>query len=160
MKKVGIVGLGNLLRKDDGIGLVLLDKLRNNSSIFPNTFNFIDGGTGGLNLIHVLSDYNIIILLDAVNFDENPGESKFFNVSDFDTDKNSKYFLTHEPNFIKVIELTKKLGIAPDLILIFGIQPKNVSFGPELSKDLKENLKKIYDNFVDSIKEYNFFKLK
>ena len=157
MKKVAIVGLGNPLRKDDGIGLIILDKLKKNSYNFPDSFHFIDGGTGGLNLIHILCDYNILVLLDAVNFDGNPGDSKFFKISDFPSDNNSKSLLTHEPNFIKVIELSKRLGISPDLILIFGIQPKNISFGPELSKELKENITKIYENFVSLIKNFNLF---
>ena len=157
MKKVGIVGLGNPLRKDDGIGLIILEELRKNSSSFPDSFHFIDGGTGGLNLIHILSDYNKIILLDAVNFDGKPGESKFFKISDFNTDENKKYILTHEPNFIKVIELASKLGISPNLIMIFGIQPKNVSFGHELSEELKKNIEKIFENFSESINNYDLF---
>jgi len=157
MKKVGIIGLGNPLRKDDGIGLILLDKLRKNSSKLPDSFHFIDGGTGGLNLIHILSDYKIIILLDAVNFGGNVGDSKFFKTSVFKLKENSKNFSTHEHNFIKVIELAKKLEYSSDLILIFGIQPKNISFGYELSKELKENITKIYENFIVSIKNFKLF---
>ena len=51
--KAGIIGVGNPLRRDDGIGIVLLEKLIEKKSDLPEGIEYIDGGTGGMNLLHI-----------------------------------------------------------------------------------------------------------
>ena len=67
MKKKCIVGLGNPLYHDDGIGIYLLEQLQKHPTQTLNEYDFIDGGTGGLTLLHIFDDYQIIYIIDAVN---------------------------------------------------------------------------------------------
>jgi len=59
MKKIGVIGIGNPLRKDDGIGIVLLEKLVEIKDDLPDDIEYIDGGTGGMNLLHLFARFDI-----------------------------------------------------------------------------------------------------
>ena len=52
MKKIGVIGIGNPLRRDDGIGILLLEKLVERKENMPDDIEYIDGGTGGMNRNH------------------------------------------------------------------------------------------------------------
>ena len=140
MKRIGVIGIGNPLRKDDGIGIVLLEKLIERRDELSNNVEFIDGGTGGMNLIHLLARFDIAIILDAVNFDGHPGESRLLTLDEIRSQKISLNISTHEPDFLKVIQLSKELEEHPDELFIFGIQPKDTSFGSNLSSELQQNI--------------------
>ncbi len=152
MKKVGIICLGNPLRRDDGIGLVLLDRLIEKSSQFPEEFEFIDGGTGGMGLLHIFSRFDIVVLIDAVNLNCKPGKSKFFKLSDILTKKEKNTNFTHVPDFLNVLELAKSLGELPEMVFIFGIQPNDTSYGCDLTIELSKKTDMIFKELLNKLK--------
>lgn len=153
MKKIGIIGLGNPLQKDDGIGILLLEKLSQIKEELPVNIKLIDGGTGGMNLLHDLARFDKILIIDAVNLNQRPGDTKFFDINDIVSKKISLGNSTHESDFTKIIQLSKNLDEAPDKIFVFGIQPKDVSFDQNLSEDLAEKLDIIFEDLVCKIKD-------
>ena len=140
MKKIGVIGIGNPLRRDDGIGIVLLEKLIEIKDEFPDGIAFIDGGTGGMNLLHLLVRFDVVVIIDAVNFDGNIGESKLFTTEDVYSKKTQINISTHESDILKIIYLSRKLGENPDEIFIFGIQPKDTSYGQDFSSELQQKV--------------------
>ena len=140
MKKIGVIGIGNHLRRDDGIGIVLLEKLIGRKDELPNNVEFIDGGTGGMNLLHLFARFDVVVIIDAVNFDGNIGESKLFTTEEVYSKKTQINISTHESDILKIIHLSKKLGENPDEIFIFGIQPKDTSFGQDFSSELQQKV--------------------
>jgi len=140
MTKIGIIGLGNPLRKDDGIGIVLLNMLQQQKKKLGKNIELIDGGIGGMNLLHVLARFDIVVLIDAVDFQGTPGESHVFTVAQLQSKKTPIRFSTHESDFLNVICLSKELNELPGKIIIFAVQPQDVSFGTELSEQLEKNL--------------------
>jgi len=140
MKRIGVIGIGNLLRKDDGVGVVLLEKLIEKKDELPDSLEFIDGGIGGMNLLHLLAHFDIAIILDAVKFDGHHGESRLFTSDEVHSQKISLGMSTHESDLLKIIQLSKELNECPDELFIFGIQPKDTSFGSSLSSELQHNI--------------------
>jgi len=140
MTKIGIIGLGNPLRKDDGIGIVLLNKLKQQKKKLGKNIELIDGGIGGMNLLHVLARFDIVVLIDAVDFQGAPGESHVFTVAQLQSKKTPDRFSTHESDFLNIICLSKELNELPRKIIIFAVQPQDVSFGTDLSEQLEKNL--------------------
>ena len=140
MKEIGVIGIGNPLRRDDGIGIVLLEKLIGRKDELPDGITFIDGGTGGINLLHLFARFDVVVIIDAVNFDGNIGESKLFTTEDVYSKKTQINISTHESDILKIIHLSRELGENPDEIFIFGIQPKDTSFGSNLSSELQRNI--------------------
>jgi hydrogenase maturation protease len=138
--KAGIIGVGNPLRRDDGIGIVLLEKIIEKKNDLPEGIEYIDGGTGGMNLLHILALFDVALIIDAVNFNGRPGESKLFKSEDICSKKSSINMSTHETDILKIINLSKELGEAPNNLFIFGVQPKDTSHGDDLSPELQKTV--------------------
>jgi hydrogenase maturation protease len=154
MKKTAVIGIGNPLRRDDGIGIILLEKLVEKKDNLSENLEYIDGGTGGMNLLHLLASYDKVLIIDAVDFKGKPGDYKIFKSNKVISQKQSIDFSTHESDMLKIIKLSKKLDECPDEILIFGIQPKDVSYGQNLSDEIKQVIDLIIKNLE---KEINIF---
>lgn len=152
MKKIGVIGIGNPLRQDDGIGIILINKLIENKYFFLNNVELIDAGTGGMNLLHIFSNFEKVLIIDAVKFGSKPGNFKIFKLEDIKNKNLEISFSAHETDFLKIIELSKKLNELPD-VTIFGVQPKSTSHKTGLSKELSESVDKIFLGLNQAIKE-------
>lgn len=152
MKKIGVIGLGNPLRCDDGIGIVLLELVRKNRKDFSKRIEFVDGGTGGMNLLHFLAQYGTALIIDAVLFDGRPGEIRFFDKKEILRKSLQVKLSTHEADFFQILRLSKELKELPSQLFFFGIQPKNISHGTKLSPELTYALPRIYEELVMKIK--------
>jgi hydrogenase maturation protease len=150
-KKLGVIGLGNPLRRDDGIGILLLQYLQQNKKELSQTIDFFDGGTSGMNLLHLIEDYDTIFLLDAVDFKGKPGEMKKFTIDEIKNQKLSLSLSTHEPDLLSVIMFLKGLEKIPKKLLIFGVQPKDMSYGMELSDELQDVLPELQEQILKEI---------
>jgi len=135
-KKIGINGLGNPLRRDDAVGLLLLQYLQQNKKNLSKTIDFIDGGTSGMKLLHLLKNYETVLVLDAVDFKGKPGEIKQFTVDEIKNQKIQIFLSTHEPDFLTVYALLTEFDEVPAQLVIFGIQPKDISHGTRLSQEI------------------------
>ena len=153
MKKVGVIGIGNPLRRDDGIGIVLLEKLVERRNELPENVDFVNGGTGGMNLLHILARYDVVVVIDAVNFDGEVGESKLFKSEDVNSQKIPINISTHESDILKVIQLSKKLKECPSKLFIFGIQPEDTSFGQTISTNLEATIESLMLCLENKIKK-------
>ena len=149
MKKTAIIGIGNRIRKDDSIGIDLIQKLMDNKEKLPNQIELISGGCGGMILLHFLADFDIVYVIDAVEFGGEPGELRFFEKDDLVSKKIRVNFSTHEDDFLKIVKISEKLNEVPEKIYIFGIQPKNMELGSGLSPEISENI----DNYLNRIIE-------
>ena len=152
MKKIGVIGIGNPLRKDDGIGIVLLEKLVEIKDDLPDNIEYIDGGTGGINLLHLFARFDIVVIIDAVNFGGEIARSKFFNSEDVISKNIQIKISSHGSNILKIIQLSKKLGENPDEIFIFGVQPKDMKPGTRLSYEIQENIDLLVNNLKVELK--------
>jgi hydrogenase maturation protease len=152
MKKIGIIGIGNPLRSDDGIGIFLLQKLLKQKKTLPKEIEFIDGSTGGMNLLHIIAEFNIVIVIDAMNMNSKPGDYRIFKADEIIENESKFFFSTHENNLLQVIQMSKKLGELPKQFFIFGIQPKEISYRPSLSKDLQNKTSSILKSLKKEIK--------
>ena len=153
MKKIGVIGIGSPLRKDDGIGLILLEKLIKKKDELTENIEYIDGGTGGMNLIHTFTVFDTVVFLDAVNFNGKIGESRLLKLEDIERKDDISFRSTHSLDILKVIEISKKLEEKPKNFFIFGIQPKDISFGTNISKELSEKIDSIVENFIKNLKK-------
>jgi len=151
MKKICVIGVGNPLRRDDGVGLVLLDKLIIKKNELPKGLEFFDGGTGGLNIIHIFPDFNTVVFLDAVNFNGKTGESRLIKIDDIKR-KNDTYFSsTHSIDILKAVEISEKMGEKPENIFIFAVQPSDVSFGNSITEELSGKIDSIFENLIKNL---------
>jgi len=120
-----VLGLGNVLLGDDGIGPELLRLVRDKFIQVPQV-ECIDGGTQGLALLGYLAGRTTLVLLDAFAAGKPPGEVTILNKSEI-TAANARHATTaHEGNASELLAVAQLLGELPDQVILVGIEPENV----------------------------------
>lgn len=123
-----VLGLGNVLLRDDAIGLRMLEALQGDERF--GECEFVDGGTQGIALLGYFEGRASALILDAVALGAAPGTVHVLREPDFQTVRGST---AHEGGALEVLALAKLLGQAPDDVVIVGIEPDEVRTGIGLS---------------------------
>lgn len=136
MRKIGVVGVGNILFKDEGIGVFAVKYLQENY-IFHPEIDLIDAGTLGFGLMRYLHEYDHIILIDTISVNDQPGS--VYRLTPNELSGLASYHQTaHEVEVLQMIELTPLTGKMADTIVI-GVVPENISISQiGLTKTLEE----------------------
>jgi hydrogenase 3 maturation protease len=137
-KKVLIIGIGNRLKGDDGVGSIIAEKLK--EKIREENLFVIDAENAPENYTGKIKEISpeSLLIIDAVDFGSYPGDFRIFEIDEIKDTTVS----TH--NFS--ISLLKKF-IKVDEIYLLGIQPENISFGENLSERVKKSVEKIIEKF-------------
>ncbi|MBI5287228.1 MAG: HyaD/HybD family hydrogenase maturation endopeptidase [Deltaproteobacteria bacterium] len=136
MKKVLILGIGNILLGDEGIGVHAIHALE--KELLSEDAELLDGGTLGFDLIPHIIEIEKLIVIDAVKTEGRPGDVFKFKLEDVEVSKKPNFSL-HEIGLLEAIEMMKKMGYIPPDTTIIGIVPKdwggyNLSLSPELEE--------------------------
>lgn len=134
--EIKILGIGNLVRRDEGVGIHLLRALEDK---LPPEIELIDGGTGGLTLLDYVENAGRLMILDAVEAGEQSGE-----VVVWENDQ-VPYFMAgkmsaHQVGFAEVLSLAKLRENYPEEIVVIGIRPHSLDWGTELSEPVAQSL--------------------
>ena len=136
-KSTVVLGLGNPLMGDEGIGVYLVEQLAKFAAQYPSV-DFIDAGTGGLAVVHYIEGRHKAVIIDCAFMDEEPGVLRRFTPEEVRTRKVLAHQSLHEADLMRILDLARQLGQAPDRVILFGIQPKCVELGRELSPILRD----------------------
>lgn len=135
-KKVLILGLGNLLMGDDGVGIHIVNELRRIN--FPDFVDIIDGGTAGLGLLEMLSDYQRVIIIDAIRDKQGSFSGmRLFSPDDLNEESEGAVYSMHDMELGSCLVLMKRLEMNTPPISILGVSAKNISPTMELSAECK-----------------------
>lgn len=146
--KTVIVGIGNILLGDEGIGVHVVSALR--SKDLPSNVEVIDGGTATLDLLSMISGVSKLIVVDAVKGKGEPGSIYRFTPDDIKTEKKIATSL-HQIGLLNVLEMAATIGEKPKSTVIIGIEPQNTDWGLEPSTKIKEKIPKIIDVVLKEI---------
>ena len=129
-KPILILGIGNILLKDEGIGVHVANKLKDMP--LPPEVEVLDGGTMGINLLYYIEGRKKVIVVDTAKAGEPPGTMYRFTDEDLAV---KKQFLrtAHGIDFSDVVRTAKNLGTKPDEVIFIGIEPWDMNEGLELS---------------------------
>ncbi len=132
-----VIGLGNPLMSDEGIGIRLLAELTEclHREEFAGVL-FLDLGTSGAKVLHAIARKRKAIFLDCVFMGERPGAIRRFSMDDVRSLKILSRFSFHEADLLGILELSRKLGEYPEEVVIFGIEPQEIVPGDGLSSVL------------------------
>ncbi|MCP4051249.1 MAG: hydrogenase maturation protease [bacterium] len=131
--KILVTGVGNPLRKDDGIGPEVVRRLKKTG--LADNVDILDGGTDAFALIDIVKHYSKVIVIDAVNMQAEPGTIRVFRPDEARLTVKSDALSTHGFGLAEALTLIDKLEIKVNLIII-GIQPGDISFGEGLSLEV------------------------
>lgn len=134
-----MIGLGNYLLRDEGLGLHAVEILRGKK--YSSDIDFIDAGTPGMNLLHQLDDRRKVIFIDAGNCGLKPGEFIRFKPGDAVSLKKERNYSLHEFDLISFLKIAKKTGKTGNInIIIYCMQAAEISMSQELSPEAKKTL--------------------
>ena len=156
--KLALIGLGNPIVGDDGIGIKVVDFIQNTLSL-PDSVEVIgDVSVGGIGLVELFKGYDKIILVDSIQTGNHPkGTVVTLKPDDFASALHISDY--HNMDFFTALEFCKKVhDDIPEEITILGIEIINVlEFSDELSKELKskfdEIVKQVYNVILQETKE-------
>ena len=143
-----VIGIGNTLMADDGIGLLVLDRLKERY-VGRDDIEIIPLATGGMDLLHVLPGLDIAVIIDAGDFGGKPGDHQVFSPEDVVSVKPIRGYSLHELDIMRVLKLSKEMGEAPDEIYVMAIQPEKVCYNEEMTQILLDRI----DDYVEELKE-------
>lgn len=131
-----VVGLGNPLMRDEGVGIQVVTRLER-SYASACRVDFLDAGTGGVALVHAMADRQKVVFIDCARMGQSPGIICRFEADDVSSTKDMPEMSLHEADLMEIIRLADQLGQCPDEVVIFGIEPKSVQPGHELTSELE-----------------------
>ena len=148
-KKIAVIGIGNTLRRDDGIGVIVLESLLKFHK--REGIDYLNFAIATFDLLHRMKSYDAVLLVDGINAGKAAGEVKIFEIKDIEYNLKNSATSTHELNLKDMFELFGNLGLKTK-IYVAGIQVEDTSYAEGLSsalKDKKEDIIKKISAFID-----------
>ena len=135
-KRILFVGIGNLLKTDDGVGPYISSNIRNTSLISALTVEVsLENYIGKINSM----DPDVLVLVDCVDMKLVPGKHKLISISKIP----DMTFNTHNISLSRLSEFFKMP------VYLLGIQPEKINFGENMSNIVKEEANRII-NIINS----------
>lgn len=151
-KKITLIGLGNLLMQDEGVGVHAVRALEECWQL-PPALEVVDGGTMGLDLLPYIEGRDRVLFVDAVNFGREPG---FIGV--LENEEIPALFATkdslHHLGLMDVLAAAQLLEVVPRETCLIGIQPLSLETGLELSALLQGKMALLLDRMIAKLKAW------
>jgi len=147
--KIAVVGVGNLLLKDEGVGVHVIHTLQKSRKL-PSHVQLIDAGTATFDILHIIEDVDKLIVIDAVKGGGEPGTIYRFSPDDVEFG-NLVTISLHELDLSNTLAMAELIGQKPQSIVIIGIEPKEIAFGLELSPQIEEKIGRIIELILEEI---------
>ena len=132
-----VVGIGNILMRDDGVGVraaeLILAAAADDAAALPPQTRVIDGGTLGLDLLPVIEDARAVVLIDAVDLRRSPGDVAVLRGDDLHVAL-SGHVSPHQVGVGDLLAAARLTGRLPAQVALVGIQPREIEVGLELTE--------------------------
>ncbi|MCC2113964.1 MAG: HyaD/HybD family hydrogenase maturation endopeptidase [Hyphomicrobiales bacterium] len=126
-----VLGLGNILLSDEGVGVRIVEALEERYQL-PETVEVLDGGTSGMDLLDQIAGHDLLIVADAIRADEAPG-----TVIRLADDEIKAFFRTRmSPHQIGLADVLASLRLSneePRHVVIIGVVPESLDLGLDLT---------------------------
>jgi hydrogenase maturation protease len=147
-----VLGLGNPLRGDDGIGPRVIEEL--NRRELSERAMVLDAGTGGLDLLHVLGGWERAIIIDAADVEREPGQFVRFTPDEARFVGSEDATSLHNAGLAEALALAEVVGQPLPEMVIFGVQPARVEWGEGLSPAVEAALPALVDAVLGEINKF------
>ncbi len=144
-----ILGVGNLLLSDEGVGVHVAHKLMEMD--LPAGVEVIEGGTDGFRLMNVVTEADRLIVVDAVKGGSPPGSIYRFDIKDAPSSPDAYKTSVHQIGILEIVHLSELIGQTPETTVI-GVEPKSLEMGMALSPEVQEKIPKIIELILEEVK--------
>jgi hydrogenase maturation protease len=157
MASILVLGIGNILLMDEGVGVHIVQEMTDRAAKgtlkLPDDVELVDGGTFGIDLLERLAGRRKVIVIDAVQVTAEeasdpskigPGAILRFTADGIARRQTADLSL-HQIGLFETLSMARQLGSAVGDVVIFGIVPKTLESGLELSPEVAAAVPKVID---------------
>ena len=145
--KTVILGIGNILLKDEGIGVHVIREMREID--LPDGVELVEGGTSSLDLPLYIKEAQKLIIIDAFQGGKSPGTIYRCTPEDLMA-KRERPTSLHDVGPLEAFQMAKRLGYKPATVII-GVEPAAIEWGMDLSPKITGKMTKIIDAVLKEI---------
>ena len=146
-----VLGIGNTLRGDDGIGPIIIDELMKRD--LPDSIQLYDIGSDAFSIIDHFEKEEPVLVIDCAQMGKEPGEVVKFDVKDENLPILDKAISIHGFGFSDVYKMAKNLYENIQCTII-GVQPKSLEFNTGLSEEVKNKIPSIIKMIMEETNKH------
>lgn len=139
---IGILGVGNLLLSDEGFGIHCIKRLQDDY-VYPSHVELLDGGTAGIMLAPFMEDKDVLLVIDVVNTQDEPGVILVFDDEEVRAGCVQVRMSPHQVGLLEILDLCRLRGKAPDVVEMITVVPADLSTHIGLSEVVLPALDKV-----------------
>lgn len=144
-----VIGVGNPLMGDDGIGLAALERLR--AWEFEPFVELVDGGTWGMNLLRFVEEARRLLILDAIEAGQTPGTPVTLEGDEIPRFLSTK-LSPHQIELREVLALAELRATLPEETVALGLQPGPIEMSEQLSPEVEARLGELVERCVERLR--------
>lgn len=152
--KVIVLGIGNILLSDEGVGPKVALKLSSEYR-FPPNVDIHDGGTIGLGLLPYIEEADCLLIIDAIDGPGEAGSIYRYTVDDFKLNIPKKMSI-HDVGLIECLALAELTGRIPRQTIIIGVKPASLKPGMELTEAVAAKVDRLVEMAVEEITKFGY----
>ncbi len=154
LRKIVVLGIGNVLWADEGFGVRCVETLQQRYD-FAEHVQLVDGGTQGMALLSYVQEADALLILDAIDYGLPPGILKEVRGSEVPCFLGAKKMSLHQTGFQEVLMVAQLTGKFPPQIALIGCQPQELEdYGGSLSASTKQALEDALGMAVAQLKDW------
>jgi hydrogenase maturation protease len=146
-----VIGLGNPLRGDDGVGGCVARMLT--AQTLPPGVEVVDGGTPGLGIVNLMEGRQRVVFVDAADVGKSPGQFVRFTLAEAQLLGDDQHLSIHAAGLRDALLLAQALKMLPDEIIIFGVQPANLEWDAALSSQVEATLPELMEAVLAELRK-------
>ncbi len=150
---VGLIGIGNILLSDEGVGVHVIRAIRE-KYIFSPEIEIIDGGTLGLDLLPYFERFDKVLIVDAVNFSKEPGYVGIIEDNEIPAVLHTKLSV-HHIGLADTLVAAKLMDMKLSKVSLVGIQPQSLDLRLEMTDTVSSKINTLIDLTLKKLKEWN-----
>jgi len=152
LRPVLVLGLGNPIMGDDGVGILALEQFRARFDV-PAGVELVDGGTWGMNLLPCIEEAGKLLLVDAIRAGKAPGADVFLAGADLPQTLAQK-LSAHQVDLVDVLALAQARGTLPVHTVALGVEPERVEMRADLTPAVARGVQRLPDRMAGQLREW------
>ena len=153
IENVLILGIGNTLLSDEGIGVHLVDRMRQRVGELAG-IEYMDGGTLSFTLAEPIARADGLIVVDAARMDSPPGTLKVFHDEEMDRYLSGNRASVHEVSLTDLLDIARLSECLPQARCLIGIEPASVGWGEQPSVPVAQAIDPGIDEILSILNDW------
>jgi hydrogenase maturation protease len=146
-----VLGIGNPLMGDDGVGIRVIEMLSQRE--LPPGVQVEEADLPGWGLPSWFEGQSKVILIDAVQMGQEPGNWRRFRSDEIHAVMEENSLSLHQQDLACGLELAQALDLLPQDLVLYGIQPAEISAGAGLSPEVQARMPDIVENILNDLEK-------